>query len=77
MKKLLKPKGWPQEETLLIGDQIVTYVKAGNGAGVRCLLTEPLDSQEPPWTKFNRIFDRPKRKKIKEKGYAKPWKEIL
>ena len=77
MKKLLKKKGWPQEETLLIGDQIMTDVKAGNGAGVRCLLTEPLDSQEPPWTKFNRIFDRPKRKKIKEKGYAKPWKEIL
>lgn len=76
LKKLLREKGWDASKTLLIGDQIMTDVKAGNGAGIRCILTEPIDGKEPPWTRFNRIFDRPIRRKIKEKGLAKPWKEI-
>lgn len=76
LKRFLREENLKPEEAILVGDQIQTDVKAGNGAGVRVILTEPLDPKEPPWTKFNRIFDRPKRKKIKAKHLSPNWKEI-
>jgi uncharacterized protein len=75
LKRLLVKEGFPKEETLLVGDQILTDVISANGAGLRSLLTEPLSPLEPPWTKFNRIFDKPKRKAIIEEKLAKNWKE--
>ncbi len=77
LKKLIRENGWNKGEVILIGDQIMTDVKAANGAGIRCILTEPLSSKEPPWTRFNRLFDRPIRKKIVKKGLSKPWEDIL
>ncbi len=77
LKRFLRTKNLDSNECIMVGDQIMTDVTACNGAGVRCILTEPLDSHEPPWTKFNRLFDRPKREKIKKKGLAKPWEEVL
>ena len=76
LKKFLKEEGLAKEEAILVGDQIQTDVLAGNGAGVRVILTEPLYHEEPPWTKFNRIFDKPKRKKIKAKHLSPYWKEV-
>ena len=74
----LREKGIDPNATMLIGDQIETDVKAGNGAHVRVLLTEPLDTSHEPWTtKFNRLFDRPTRKKLAKKGYLKDWREFL
>lgn len=78
IRRLLKEKGLSPEETMLIGDQIETDVKAGNGAHVRVLLTEPLDtSHEPFTTVINRIFDRPTRKRLRKKGLLKPWRDFL
>jgi len=78
LKRFLKEEGFAPEDVLLIGDQIQTDILAGNGAGVRCILTEPLDpTHEPPWTVFNRLFDKPKRKKIKKLRLAPDWKEVL
>lgn len=77
LKRFLMAKDLNPNECVMVGDQIMTDVTACNGAGVRCILTDPLDPHEPPWTKFNRLFDRPKRKKIKKLGLAKPWEEIL
>ncbi len=77
LKRFLQEEGLSKDEVILVGDQIQTDVKAGNGAGVRVILTEPLFHKEPPWTKFNRIFDRPKRKKIKARHLSPYWKEVM
>ena len=77
LKRFLKEENLAPSEVILVGDQIQTDVKAANGAGVRCILTEPLNPKEPPWTKFNRFFDRPKRKKIKANGLSHNWKEVV
>ena len=77
LKRFLAEEGLSPDEVLLIGDQIQTDVKAGNGAGVRVILTEPLDPKEPPWTRINRIFDKPKRKKIKAEHLSPNWKEVI
>ena len=76
LKRYLRNKGLKPEEVMLVGDQIQTDVKAGNGAGVRTVLLEPLDPKEPPWTKFNRLFDRPKRRRLKKLGLLKDWRTI-
>lgn len=77
LKKLLEEQRIDPKEAMLVGDQIMTDITAGNGAGVKTLLTEPLAFHEPPWTKWNRMFDKPKRRKIKKKGLSKPWREVL
>lgn len=75
IRRLMAKMGFKKEETLLIGDQIMTDVQSANGAGIRCLLTDPLVQEDGPWTRINRFFERPKRVRIKEKGLAKSWKE--
>lgn len=77
LKKFLISKGLKPSEVLLIGDQVVTDVHAGNGAGIRTVLTDPIRKKEPIWTTFNRLFDNPMRRKIDKKGLSKPWKELL
>lgn len=77
LKKLIAAKGLEKSKILLIGDQIMTDVKAGNGAGIRCILTEPLGKVEPLWTKFNRMFDVPLRRKIKKKRLSPNWRDCI
>lgn len=75
--KMMQRRGIKPEEAIMVGDQIMTDVTASNGAGVRCVLTEPLCDKEPPWTKWNRLFDRPKRKKMADEGLLKDWRTLL
>ena len=77
LKRLLKEKGLDKKEVILIGDQIQTDVRAGNGAGIRVILTKPLAEYEPIWTKVNRLFEKPKRKKIEANQLAPSWEEVF
>ncbi len=72
LKKVIKQLGYSEDEVILVGDQIQTDIKAGNRAKIRTVLTEPLDeSIEPPWTRWNRRFDKPKREKMRRLGLLK------
>lgn len=71
LKKALKRLNLKPEEALMVGDQIVTDVMAGNGAKIRTILTMPLSDDEPWCTKLNRSLDRPLRKKLYRKGLLK------
>ena len=77
VKKFLKKENIDPSEVLLVGDQIMTDVLCGNGAKVKVLLTELISPIDPPWTKFNRIFDKPKRKKLLERHLVPEWEERL
>ncbi|MBO4540968.1 MAG: HAD hydrolase-like protein [Bacilli bacterium] len=77
LKSFLKREKIAKEEVLLIGDQILTDVLAGNGAKIKTLLCDPLVPEDPPWTRFNRIFERPIRRKLKERHLVKEWEELL
>ncbi len=70
LKRLLALEGLDKSKTVLVGDQVMTDVIAGNGAGIRTILTEKLVQEDPPWTRFNRIFEKGKRKAINEKGLS-------
>ena len=69
LKKLIKKEGFKNEEVVLIGDQVLTDVKAGNKAGIMTILTEPISKGDIIWTRFNRVFEKKKRKKILSENY--------
>lgn len=73
--RLIKGQGWDKDALLFVGDQIQTDIKAGNGAGLKTMLTEPFPCKEPIWTRFHRLFEKSKRKKILEKHLTPYWKE--
>lgn len=61
-KNLLNLKS---EQILVIGDQIFTDVLGANLAGMRSILLEPIDCNEPIFIKFKRILEKPFRIKLK------------
>ncbi len=77
LRKMMKENGLSKESTLMVGDQIMTDLICGNGIGLKVILTEPLGKKEPLWTKINRCFDKPIRKKMKKKGLLKSLKERI
>jgi HAD superfamily phosphatase (TIGR01668 family) len=76
IKKLLNEKGLKKEEVILIGDQLLTDVLAGNRAGIKTILVDPLTKEDQKLTKIRRIFERPKIKKLRKKNLLKEWGEI-
>lgn len=77
LKKILKKYSLKNEETILIGDQIMTDILSANGAKIRSILTKRLSPKEPWVTTFNRIFGNPKAKAIEKHQLVKSWKEAL
>ncbi len=69
LKKLLKKEGWKKEEVALIGDQLLTDLKAAKRAGIFFVLTDPLVKEEPFFTRINRFFEKKKREKIDKMPY--------
>lgn len=61
---------------MLVGDQIMTDVLAGKGAGIRVLLTEKLVKEDQWTTHINRLMDRPIRKHLRKKGKLVEWREL-
>ena len=69
LKKLIKEKGWDKKEVALIGDQLMTDMKAAKHAGIFFVLTDKLVTEEPFFTRINRFFEKPMRKKINKMPY--------
>jgi HAD superfamily phosphatase (TIGR01668 family) len=76
LKKFLKRENLRPEEVLLVGDQIMTDVKSGNGAKVKVLLVERLTPRDHWLTWLNRHLEKPIRKKILAKKLAPNWREL-
>lgn len=69
LKKALQQNGIKKEEACLIGDQMLTDLKAAKKAGIFFVLTDPLQEKEPFFTRINRHFERKKRKNIANMPY--------
>ena len=71
LKRFILEKGFINDECLLVGDQLVTDVPCGLGAGIRVMLTDPIVDRDQWTTRFNRLLDKPKRKRLINKGLIK------
>lgn len=50
--------GLKKEETVVIGDQLLTDVLGGNRGGFHTILVVPVASTDGFWTRFNRMIER-------------------
>lgn len=69
LKKTIASEGFDKTKTVLIGDQVLTDVIAGNGAGILTILTNPVSKLDAPWTRVNRILEKGKRKRLNKEPY--------
>ena len=76
IKKFLKEKGVSPEQSMLVGDQLITDVLAAKGAGIHVVLTEKIVKEDQFTTHFNRLLDRPIRKHLNKKGKLPDWRTI-
>lgn len=55
--------GTDKENTVFIGDQILTDVWAAHNAGIRAILVPPINDRPDPLTRFKRVLEIPIQKK--------------
>lgn len=77
INKFLKSKNISKNEVMLVGDQLMTDIAAANRAKIKSLYVEKLVKEDQPTTRFNRIFERPIKKKLFKKNLIIDWKEKL
>lgn len=54
IKKAMKRYGLKADETVMVGDQLMTDIRAAHRAGIRSILVKPLVKHDSNKTKFNR-----------------------
>ncbi len=77
LKKAIKMSGFKKEETILIGDQIMTDVFGANRLGMRTVLVKPIKKSSDKWiTRFNRKIAKSILKGVK-KRFPKEYEELI
>ena len=74
IRNFLEEKGVPVENSMLVGDQMITDVLAAKGARLRVVLTEKIVKEDQWTTHINRLFDRPIRNHLRKKGKLPDWR---
>ena len=59
LRRAMDELGVTKEETLFMGDQILTDVLAAHAAGLRCVLVPPIRDKRDLFTRFKRLLERP------------------
>lgn len=77
IKKLMRNDSLNASETILVGDQLLTDVIAGNKAGLKTILVDRLTKEDQKMTRIRRIFERPKIAKLRKLNLLKEWRDIL
>ena len=76
LKRIMKTANIKPEDVVMVGDQTVTDISCANGAKIKSILTDKLVEEDQPTTRFNRLFDKPLRKKLQKKNLLKDWRQI-
>ncbi|HPY79458.1 MAG TPA: HAD hydrolase-like protein [Bacilli bacterium] len=72
----LKANDISHDKVMIIGDQLMTDVGAANAANIRVVLTDKIVSEDQWTTRFNRLFDRPLRKRMEKQGKLPNWRTL-
>ncbi len=63
LHRAMKDIGTEKENTIFIGDQILTDVWAAHNAGIRAILVPPIKDRRDPLTRFKRVLEKPIQRK--------------
>lgn len=72
--KARKSMGISKEETVVIGDQLLTDILGGNRKGLHTILVVPVATSDALITRFNRMIERRIMAKLKRRGLI-TWEE--
>lgn len=76
LNKRIKEMKIDKDRIIMIGDQVVTDISCANGSKIKSVLTDKIVKEDQPTTRFNRLFDKPLRRKLSKKGLLKDWRTI-
>ena len=74
LRKFLNERNANLDETMLVGDQLITDVLVAKGAHIRVVLTEKIVKEDQFTTHFNRLLDRPIRRHLRKTGRLPDWR---
>lgn len=77
IQKALKLAGERPEHAIMVGDQLMTDIRAAKRAGVRSVLVQPLVLSDAWNTKFNRARERRVWRKLIEKYGEPEWQNTI
>lgn len=63
LKRAMRELDLLPENTIFLGDQILTDVWAAHNAGIRAILVPPINDRPDPLTKFKRVLEKPIQRK--------------
>lgn len=64
----------PNDQIVMIGDQLMTDIKGANAAGVRSILVKPIVPSDAWNTKINRFFEKKVMSQLLKKNPEMDWK---
>lgn len=67
----------PKENIVMVGDQIMTDIRASNGAGIRSILVQPIVQSDAWNTKPNRAMEKVIMSHLKKKHSDMKWRSEL
>lgn len=67
----------PKEQVVMVGDQVMTDIRASNGAGVRSILVKPIVDSDAWNTKPNRAMEKVVMNHLKKKDPTMEWRSEL
>ncbi len=70
IKRAYKKLNLKKEEVVMVGDQLMTDIRAANSAGVRSILVQPIVATDSWKTRINRFFERRVMKHLLKKDPA-------
>ena len=76
INKFIKNHNWNKDDIMLVGDQMMTDVRAANRVGIRIVLTDKIVKEDQWTTRINRIIGRRLRKYHQKKGNLINWRTI-
>lgn len=67
----------PKENIVMVGDQVMTDIRASNGAGIPSILVKPLVTSDAWNTKLNRLMEKRVMASLKKKHSDMKWRGDL
>lgn len=75
-RNFLKEHKIEPKNCMMVGDQLMTDIKCANKIGIKSILTDNLVIEDQLVTKFNKIFDKPRRDYLRKHNLLINWREI-
>lgn len=75
-RKFLEDNNINRDECIMVGDQLMTDIKCANKIGIKSILTENVVNSDQLVTKRNKLFDKPKRNRLRKQKLLINWRTI-